>query len=97
MAGELCEAQVLFKVPYMYVGDKRVARRLEKKEWKWYRLEALKQVIQSYGRAVRSGTDVARYYVIDESLIDLLKRTRRNIPSWFAEALPDEWRKLIGL
>jgi len=96
-AGELCEAQVLFKVPYMYVGDKRVARRLEKKEWKWYRLEALKQVIQSYGRAVRSKTDVARYYVIDESFIDLLKRTRRSIPSWFAEALPPEWRRIIGL
>lgn len=95
-AGDLCEAQVLFKVPYMYVKDRRVERRLEKKEWRWYRLEALKQVIQSYGRAVRSETDKAKFYVIDESFIDLLKNTKRDMPPWFIEALPEKWRKLIG-
>lgn len=94
--GELCEAQVLFKVPYMNISDRRVARRLEKKEWKWYRLEALKQVIQAYGRAVRSETDKAKFYVIDESFIDLLKRTRRDMPKWFTEALPEKWQKLVG-
>lgn len=93
---DMCEAQVLFKVPYMYVGDKRIERRLQKKEWKWYRIEALKQCIQAYGRSVRSETDVARFYVIDESFVDLLKRTRRSVPDWFAEALPEDWRRLIG-
>jgi len=95
-AAELCEAQVLFKVPYMNISDRRVARRLEKKDWKWYRLEALKQVIQAYGRAVRSETDKAKFYVIDEAFIDLLKRTRRDMPSWFTEALPENWQKLVG-
>ena len=94
-AGDLCEAQVLFKVPYMNISDKRVARRLEKKEWRWYRLEALKQVVQAYGRAVRSPTDKARFYIIDESFIDLLKRTRRDMPDWFVEALPEKWKKLV--
>jgi len=95
-SAELCEAQVLFKVPYMYVKDRRVERRLEKREWRWYRLEALKQVIQSYGRAVRSPEDKAKFYVIDEAFIDLLKNTRRDMPPWFTEALPEKWRKLIG-
>lgn len=95
-AGDLCEAQVLFKVPYMYIKDRRVERRLEKREWRWYRLEALKQVIQSYGRAVRSPEDKAKFYVIDEAFIDLLKNTRRDMPPWFTEALPEKWRKLIG-
>lgn len=94
--GEQCEAQVLLKVPYMNISDRRVARRLEKKDWRWYRLEALKQVIQAYGRAVRSETDKAKFYVIDASFIDLLKRTRRDMPSWFTEALPEKWRKLVG-
>lgn len=95
-AGELCEAQVLFKVPYMQIKDKRVERRLQKKEWRWYRLEALKQVVQAYGRAVRSPEDKAKFYVIDESFIDLLKRTRRDMPDWFVEALPEKWRKMVG-
>lgn len=94
--GEMCEAQVLFKVPYLNISDRRVARRLEKKEWTWYRLETLKQVIQSYGRAVRSETDKAKFYVIDESFVDLLKRTRRSMPEWFTDALPEKWRKLVG-
>ena len=95
-AGELCEAQVLFKVPYMQVKDRRVERRLQKKHWKWYRLEALKQVVQAYGRAVRSPEDKARFYVIDESFVDLMKRTRRDMPDWFVEALPEKWRKMVG-
>ena len=93
--GEKCEAQVLFKVPYMNISDRRVGRRLEKKDWRWYRLEALKQVIQAYGRAVRSETDKAKFYVIDQSFIDLLKRTRRSMPNWFTEALPEKWKKLV--
>lgn len=94
--GEMCEAQVLFKVPYMNVSDRRVARRLQKKEWRWYRTEALKQVVQAYGRAVRSPEDKAKFYIIDESFVDLLKRTRRDMPGWFVEALPEKWRKLVG-
>ena len=95
--GDMCEAQVLFKVPYMNIGDRRVARRLQKKEWKWYRLEALKQVVQAYGRAVRSPEDKAKFYVIDESFVDLIKRSRRDLPEWFADALPPKWKKMLGI
>lgn len=93
--GEICEAQVLFKVPYMDIKDKRVARRLELKDWRWYRFETLKDVIQSYGRAVRSPTDKARYYVIDASFIDLIRRCKKDLPVWFKEALPEHWKVLI--
>jgi Rad3-related DNA helicase len=94
--GEICEAQVLFKVPYMDITDKRVARRLEKyHDWKWYQNEALKTVIQSYGRAVRSPEDKARFYVIDSCFIDLIKRCKKDIPAWFSEALPEHMRRLL--
>lgn len=93
--GEICEAQVLFKVPFMDISDKRVARRLEKCEWKWYQNEALKTTIQSYGRAVRSPEDKARFYIIDASFVDLIRRCKKDIPSWFAEALPPHMRMLL--
>jgi len=93
--GDICRAQVLFKVPYPDISDKRVARRLEKHDWKWYRLEALKTVIQAYGRAVRSPDDWARFYVIDLSFVDLLKYEKKYLPKWFIEALPPEWKKLV--
>lgn len=93
--GEICEAQVLFKVPFADTKDKRVARRLEKGDWDWYLLEALKKVVQAYGRAVRTPTDKARFYVVDASFVDLVRRTKGSIPDWFAEALPKHWLKLV--
>jgi len=93
--GDICDCQVLFKVPYGDVGDKRVARRLELKEWKWYRNETLKTVIQSYGRAVRGPEEKAHYYVIDASFINLIKRTAKDIPEWYYDALPDHWKVLV--
>jgi Rad3-related DNA helicase len=93
--GEICEAQVLFKVPYLDISDRRVARRLEKRDWAWYRNEAMKTVIQSYGRAVRSPEDKARYYVIDSCFIDLIQRCKKDIPTWFSNALPEHMRVLI--
>jgi Rad3-related DNA helicase len=91
----ICDAQVLFKVPFMDTQDKRVAARLERHHWKWYYNEALKTVIQSYGRAVRSPTDKARYYVIDASFVDLIRRCKSDLPKWFKDALPEHWKKLV--
>jgi len=94
--GDICEAQVLFKVPYGDIKDKRIHKRLtEKKDWKWYRNEALKTVIQAYGRAVRTPEDKAAFYVIDSSFVDLIRRCRKNLPDWFKEALPEHWKKLV--
>ena len=91
----ICDAQVLFKVPFLDINDKRVAARLEKHNWSWYYNEALKTTIQSYGRAVRSPTDKARYYVIDASFIDLIRRCKKDVPAWIKEVLPEHWRKLL--
>ncbi len=93
--GEICEAQVLFKVPYLDISDRRVARRLEKRDWAWYRNEAMKTVIQSYGRAVRSPEDKARYYIVDAAFIDLVQRCKKDIPKWFTDALPEHIRALL--
>jgi len=91
----ICDAQVLFKVPFLDISDKRVAARLKKHNWSWYYNETLKTTIQSYGRAVRSPTDKARYYVIDASFIDLIRRCKRDVPAWIKEVLPEHWLKLL--
>jgi hypothetical protein len=93
--GEICEAQVLFKVPFLDINDKRVEKRLDKRHWGWYYNEALKTTIQSYGRAVRSPEDKARFYVIDASFVDLIRRCKGDVPAWFKEALPPHWRSLL--
>ncbi len=93
--GDICEVQVLYKVPYPDLSDERVKRRLEKGEYRWYFNETLKKVIQSYGRAVRTETDKQKYYVIDSSFWDLIKRTKRYLPLWFKDALPSHWKEFL--
>lgn len=91
--GEICEAQALFRVPFPDVSDRRVAARLARKQWVWYYQMALKEVIQAYGRAVRSPEEKKNFYVVDSSFWSLLRKTRRVLPKWFVEALPLEWEK----
>ena len=87
--GDIVDAQVLFKVPYADVGDKRIAKLLELKRWDMYYTKTITNVIQAYGRSIRSETDKKRFYVLDSSFWTLISRTKRYIPQWFLEALPN--------
>jgi Rad3-related DNA helicase len=86
--GEICDAQVLFKVPYPDINDKRIARMLQLKRWQSYYTRTIVTVIQAYGRAVRSEEDKKRFYVIDSSFWYLIRKNSNIIPDWFKEALP---------
>jgi Rad3-related DNA helicase len=89
--GDICTAQILFKVPYLNLNDKRVRVRINgRHENDWFNNETLKKVIQSYGRAVRTETDQARFYVIDESFLWLLQKSD-SIPPFFIEAPLIDW------
>lgn len=84
--GDMCRWQVLVKVPYMSPGDSWVSWRLNKKhQWDWYYQSAATSIIQSVGRAVRSPTDWAEFYIFDECFKDV--QDRANIPKWFTQAI----------
>lgn len=84
---DLCRFQILLKVPYPNIKNARVAYILnKKKDWIWYNEETTRDIVQMYGRAIRSPTDYADFYIIDSSFNSLPKR---NFPNWFLEALPE--------
>ncbi len=85
---DVCDAQILLKVPFPYLGDKRVERRLDLGHYQWYRNYAMSEVIQAYGRAIRAEDDEARFYVVDGSFIKLIRDCWHVMPDWFKEALP---------
>lgn len=86
LPGEMATWQALLKVPYPS-RDSRTEYILNNKDWgwNWYFEKALIRVVQSYGRAIRSETDKADYYVLDEDFEDLMKK--RTPPEWFTEAI----------
>ena len=93
---DICQAQILLKAPFPDIGDRRVKRRLELGHHQWYRNQAMLEVIQAYGRAVRAEDDAAKFYVVDGSCIELIKNTWQFIPDWFKDALPPTFKLSSG-
>ncbi len=92
---DICDAQILLKVPFPYMGDKRVKRRLELGQQQWYNNQAMLEVIQAYGRAIRAEDDKARFYIVDGSFARLVNNCWRFIPNWFKEALPPSFVRSV--
>lgn len=87
---DLSRFQIICKVPYPNCfDDKQLARRVEidRRYYNW--LVALK-IVQSYGRSIRSNTDYANTYVLDESFHKFIKDCDRMLPDWFKEAIQKE-------
>jgi len=87
LVDDLSRFQIICKVPWPNLyEDKQLARRVEldRKYYLW--LTALK-LVQSSGRSVRSMTDWADTFVLDEVFRRFLDDAADMIPSWFREAV----------
>lgn len=86
LEGDMCRWQALLKVPYPFLGDSRVEYMVdEQNDWDWYYEQAVRRLIQSVGRGVRSNEDYCDYYVLDESFLDVMESAA--VPDWFQEAI----------
>tara|TARA_Y100001938_G_scaffold30629_1_gene41606 strand:- start:165 stop:473 length:309 start_codon:yes stop_codon:yes gene_type:complete len=63
---DLSRFQIICKVPFPYLGDKLVRKKMNKWDW-WYDLQTAKTIIQSVGRSIRSESDSAVTYILDSS------------------------------
>jgi Rad3-related DNA helicase len=64
LEGDASRFQVICKVPFPYLGDKLVSKRMHKWDW-WYPFQTAKTIIQSVGRSIRSADDKAVTYILD--------------------------------
>jgi len=88
LKGDKCRWQVLLKAQYPHLGDNRVSYRLnEMDDQDWYNQQAVIQIEQAYGRAVRSATDEAVFYILDESAVNLISYNKDLFHDWFLEAI----------
>lgn len=83
---DLSRLQIIMKVPYPSLGDKRIKLRMQKSQSYYNWLTALK-IVQSYGRSIRSETDHADTYILDQDFEAFRKRSRRMLPQWFTQAI----------
>ena len=86
LKGDKARFQILCKVPYPYLGDKLVKKRMNKWRW-WYPLQTAKTVVQSVGRSIRSMDDHAVTYILDSDWERFYYRNKNMFPKDFRSCL----------
>ncbi len=86
LKGDLSRFQILCKIPYPFLGDPIIKKRMHKYEG-WYALQTAKSIVQSCGRSVRSKTDTAITYILDSDWERFYKRNSNLFPADFKRLL----------
>jgi Rad3-related DNA helicase len=79
LKGDLSKFQVICKIPYPYLGDKLIKKKMERWKW-WYDYETLKTIVQSVGRSIRTEEDVAITYILDSDWKRFSARVWKDLP-----------------
>lgn len=87
---EKCQFQIIYKVPYPYLGDKQINER-KNIDPQWYAYKTIMTLMQAYGRGMRAENDHCDTYILDKNIQNLLrnKMYRHLIPKFFREAITD--------
>lgn len=83
---DLSRFQVLVKVPYPDLSERRTRIKLERDRG-WYEWQTALRLVQTYGRSVRSETDYATTYVLDSNFARFLSEYRDLFPKYFLDAV----------
>jgi ATP-dependent DNA helicase DinG len=78
--------QVIGKLPFASIGDKRIKRRMECDK-DWYPLHTTEKLIQACGRSIRSDVDYATTYIVDAGFDSFYQRAHHLFPHYFLDSL----------
>jgi Rad3-related DNA helicase len=78
--------QIIVKMPYAYLGDPVIKRRMEIYEGYYNMLTAL-TLTQAYGRSVRSQEDHCHTYILDMCFSSFVRANGHILQSSFIEAI----------
>lgn len=85
---DLCRFIILVKIPYPYLGDERIKRRLFHKDGqKWYTLKTVSKIVQMTGRGMRHEQDSCTSYILDTGFRKLYQSNRSLFPQWWRDAI----------
>lgn len=83
---DLSRFQIICKIPYPYLGDKIVKKRMHRWPW-WYPLQTTKTIVQSLGRSIRSQNDHAVSYILDADWNRFYNSNIELFPEGFRKSL----------
>jgi len=86
LADDASRFQIVCKVPFPYMGDLVVKKRMTR-DRSWYDYMTAKSIIQAMGRSIRNDRDHAVSYILDADWERFLSRNRNMFPSDFLKSL----------
>jgi len=83
---DLSRFAIMLKVPYPNISSNRIKER-QKSNRNWYSFKTCSDMIQAYGRIVRSEDDHGDTFILDESFSNILKYNSKYLPRYFTNAI----------
>jgi ATP-dependent DNA helicase DinG len=83
---DLSRFQVILKVPYPALASKVNKQRLETNP-EWYAWRTVSDLVQAYGRSIRSETDHADTFILDGCFSDVMMQSSHLLPQYFKNAI----------
>jgi len=83
---DLSRFQIIMKIPYPNISSNKIKKR-QQDFGEWYNWKTCADLIQMYGRSIRSEEDNAETYILDDSFSNILKYNYKYLPNWFTEAI----------
>lgn len=85
LKGNASEFQILCKVPFPYLGDKLIRKKMNKWKW-WYNTQTIRTIVQSVGRSIRSENDKAVTYILDSDWERIKQKSYDSFPTNFMKS-----------
>lgn len=103
--GDDCRVVVIAKIPFPYLGDAQVKARLYgtgRSGRIWYTVQTIRTICQMTGRGMRSESDWAISYILDDSFTRIYYDNQKLFPAWWREALvldetDPKWREPLRI
>jgi len=86
LSDDLSRFQILCKIPFPFLGDHVILKRLEKNK-AWYTYQTVKSIVQSMGRSIRNESDFATSYILDNDWDRFLYQNRYMFPEDFLKSI----------
>lgn len=83
---DLSRFQIILKIPYPNLGAAKIKKRKEIYP-PWYGWRTVADIVQSYGRSVRSMDDWAETYILDAGFGNLMSYNGSFMPKYIKEAI----------
>jgi Rad3-related DNA helicase len=79
---------IICKVPYMNITDTWIKERI-RYDQNWYNCNVAQTLIQMTGRSIRSETDFATSYILDEAFYTFASKNYNLFPKWWQESVKE--------